>query len=293
MHWPTAADRRSVPARGAPAGVTWKRSNQIGTERRRPSGPPAGPSPAGSCLRPRPPIGETTRRFSRPPAGATYRCVGESRTTQTVSSCAPVEGDCPSLVYVDPTGTQRSVALADRVLLTIGRRPEADVCLPWDSEVSRLHAELLDRAAEWLIIDDGLSQNGTYVNGVRVEGRRRLADGDLITVGRTNLTFCNPRESSTDITLALTDLQPIRTYSEQQQRVLRSLCRPLLGDGDDVRPASDEQVVQDLGLPVGVVARELDAIAHTFDFDDLPLEERRLRTALSALGSGIVPPTED
>lgn len=216
-----------------------------------------------------------------------------SRTTRTIGSCAPVEGNCPALVYVDPTGRQRSVALADRALLTIGRRPEADISLPWDSEVSRLHAELLDRAAEWLIIDDGLSQNGTYVNGVRVEGRRRLVDGDLITVGRTNLTFCDPRESSTDVTLALTELQPIRTYSEQQQHVLRSLCQPLLGDGDGVHPASDDRVAEDLGLPVGVVARELDAVAHTFGFADLPPAERRLRTALAALGSGIVPPTED
>jgi hypothetical protein len=137
--------------------------------------------------------------------------VSEPWTSRTISSCAPVEGDCPALVYVDPTGAQRSVALADRVLVTIGRRPEADISLPWDSEVSRLHAELLARASEWLLIDDGLSQNGTYVNGVRVEGRRRLADGDLITVGRTSLTYCDPRESSIDVTLALTELQPIRT----------------------------------------------------------------------------------
>lgn len=219
--------------------------------------------------------------------------MSEPWTSRTISSCAPVEGDCPAIVYVDPTGTQRSVVLADRVLVTIGRRPEADISLPWDSEVSRLHAELLDRASEWLILDDGLSQNGTYVNGVLIEGRRRLADGDLITVGRTSLTFCDPRESSIDVTLALTELQPIRTYSAQQQRVLRSLCRPLLRDGDGVRPASDEQVAEDLGLPVGVVERELDAVAFSFGFADLPLEERRLRTALSALGSGIVPPGDD
>jgi len=219
--------------------------------------------------------------------------VSEPWTSRNISSCAPVEGDCPALVYVDPTGAQRSVPLADRVLVTIGRRPEADISLPWDSEVSRLHAELLDRASEWLIIDDGLSQNGTYVNGVRVEGRRRLADGDLITVGRTSLTYCDPRESSIDVTLALTELQPIRTYSAQQQHVLRSLCRPLLRDGDGVRPASDEEVAEELGLPLGVVGRELDAVAHSFGFADLPLEERRVRTALSALGSGIVPPCDD
>jgi hypothetical protein len=75
--------------------------------------------------------------------------------------------------------------------------------------------------------------------------------------------------------------------------VLRSLCQPLIRDGDGVRPASDEEVAEELGLPLGVVGRELDAVAHSFGFADLPLEERRLRTALSALGSGIVPPGDD
>src|SRR5215212_9572986 len=139
--------------------------------------------------------------------------------------------DCPQLVYVDPIGCRRSVTLAGQSLVTLGRRPEADVCLPWDPEISRLHAEMLQRAGEWVIADDGLSQNGTFVNGMRVEGRRRLHDGDLITVGSTSLTFCDPRGSSADITLALPDMQPVRTYSQQQQRVICRLCRPLLGDG--------------------------------------------------------------
>ena len=91
---------------------------------------------------------------------------------------------CPSLLYEDPVGCRRSFELADRGLVTLGRRPEADVCLPWDPGISRLHAELILRAGEWLIADDGLSQNGTLVNGVPLEGRRRLRDGDLITMDR-------------------------------------------------------------------------------------------------------------
>jgi hypothetical protein len=214
--------------------------------------------------------------------------VSEPWTSRTVSSCAPVEGDCPALVYVDPTGSALG-ALADRVLVTIGRRPEADISLPWDSEVSRLHAELLDRASEWLIIDDGLSQNGTYVNSVRVEGRRRLADGDLITVGRTSLTCCCPRSppsTSRRAGRASADPNLFRSASARAAQPLpappprRRRCAP----------ASDEEVDEELGLPLGVVGRELDAVAHSFGFADLPLEERRLRTALSALGSGIVPP---
>jgi hypothetical protein len=213
----------------------------------------------------------------------------EPRPSQT----APVrDSSCPMLIYVDPNGTRRSVSLGGRALLTLGRRPEADVSLPWDPEISRLHAELLERAGEWVVIDDGLSQNGTLVNGVLVEGRRRLADGDIVTLGRTNLTFCDPREPNVDVTLAVTAMQPVRTYSEQQQRVLRCLCRPLLGDGEGVAPASDEQMAAELRLPEPVVGRELDAVAHSFGYIELPVEERRLRTALTAIRSGLVGPEQ-
>jgi predicted component of type VI protein secretion system len=209
-----------------------------------------------------------------------------------MSACPPTSSDCPKLLYVDPTGAHRAVTLAGHSLVTLGRRPEADVCLPWDPEISRLHAELLQRGGEWIIVDDGLSQNGTLVNGLPVEGRRRLNDGDHITVGRTTLTFCDPRvdggDGSADVTLALGEMQPIRTYSEQQQQVLRAFCRPLLGDGEGVTPASDEETAAALGLPAPVVARELDALAASFGFAELPLAERRVRTALSALRSGLV-----
>src|SRR4051812_9687924 len=145
-----------------------------------------------------------------------------------MTSSASTDEGCPELLYVDPTGERRSMSLGGHGLVTIGRRPEADVCLPWDAEISRLHAELLQRAGEWIIVDDGLSQNGTYVNGLHVNGRRRLRDGDLITVGQTSLTFCDPRGGRADeVTLALPAMAPVRTYSEQQQRILCRLCEPL------------------------------------------------------------------
>lgn len=204
-----------------------------------------------------------------------------------MSVCQNIEGECPMLVYVDPTGEPQSVPLAGRALVTLGRRPEADVCLPWDAEISRLHAEVMQRAGEWIIADDGLSQNGTYVNGLAVEGRRRLHDGDLITVGRTNLSFCDPRDPTADVTLAIGSMQPTRIYSEQQQRAICSLCRPLLGDGEGVEPASDQRIAAELGVDVGVVERELDVIAHSFGYAELPEAERRLRTALTAIRSGL------
>ncbi len=136
-------------------------------------------------------------------------------------------------MYLDPAGCQRSFSLSDRGVVTLGRRPEADVCLPWDLSISRLHAELIHRSGEWLIADDGLSQNGTLVNGMPVEGRRRLRDGDLITLGRTSLTFCAPsteadgsERQDADATTSLPEMRPVLTYSEQQQLVLPSCVAP-------------------------------------------------------------------
>jgi pSer/pThr/pTyr-binding forkhead associated (FHA) protein len=212
----------------------------------------------------------------------------------------PVLGmSCPVLMYLDPAGCQRCFSLLDRGVVTLGRRPEADVCLPWDPGISRLHAELIHRAGEWLIADDGLSQNGTLVNGMPVEGRRRLRDGDLITLGRTTMTFCEPSTEAdasgrqdADVTMSLPEMRPVRTYSEQQQLILRQLCRPLREDGEGVQPAADAEIARVLALENEVIVRELDAVAYSFGYADIAIEERRLRTALTALRSGLVDTTD-
>src|SRR4051812_7234670 len=99
----------------------------------------------------------------------------------------------PFLQMRTDEGTLRFVHLgARRNTYTIGRREEADIAMPWDREVSRLHAELKRLAGECTISDDGLSQNGTYINETRLIGRRRLNDGDLVRVGRTAFTFRDP-----------------------------------------------------------------------------------------------------
>ena len=82
----------------------------------------------------------------------------------------------PFLVYRDGEDVEQVFPLEPgRTTVTIGRREEADISLPWDPECSRLHAELELRAGEWTVSDDGLSQNGTWVNELRLYGRRRLS----------------------------------------------------------------------------------------------------------------------
>jgi pSer/pThr/pTyr-binding forkhead associated (FHA) protein len=78
----------------------------------------------------------------------------------------------PFLVYRDAAGEQRILSLdeVDSGTLWIGRRPGSDLCLEWDAEVSGVHAGLERAGGEWTLADDGLSRNGSYVNGERVRG---------------------------------------------------------------------------------------------------------------------------
>jgi hypothetical protein len=54
-----------------------------------------------------------------------------------------------------------------------------------------------------------------------------------------------------------------------------------------VAPAADEAVAAQLGIDPHVVEIELDAVAHSFGYGHLPRTERRLRTALTAIRSGL------
>jgi pSer/pThr/pTyr-binding forkhead associated (FHA) protein len=68
--------------------------------------------------------------------------------------------------------------------VTIGRREGCDVCLSYDSQVSREHALLIyDGERFWL--EDSNSTNGTYLGEDKIAGRVELQPGELFRVGRT------------------------------------------------------------------------------------------------------------
>jgi len=172
--------------------------------------------------------------------------------------------------------------------VTIGRSASADVSLPWDPEVSRLHAELALRAGEWTLSDDGLSQNGTWVNGMRLAGRRRLGDEDLLRIGRTELTFRRPVGTMSIPTLVPGELSATPAFSEQQQRILHALCLPLFGDGDGINPSSDEEIATATEIPLAQVEIELDHLGRALGLEDMPRADRRAEIALLAMRSGLV-----
>jgi uncharacterized RDD family membrane protein YckC len=68
----------------------------------------------------------------------------------------------------------------------IGRSRMAQVHIN-ESTVSRQHARILASPLGEVTIEDLGSSNGTYVNNEKIEGRRRLADGDRVHVGDAEL----------------------------------------------------------------------------------------------------------
>ena len=193
------------------------------------------------------------------------------------------------LVFRDEEGQQQIHVLSGNdPSVTVGRRAEADISVPWDGEMSRLHAELRLHAGEWTVSDDGLSQNGTWVNGLRLAGRRRLADGDLLKIGRTVFAYCDPVPIGVGPTLVPGELSATPRFSEQQQRVLRALCRPLFVDGEGINPSTDEEVAEATGIPLEDVAAELDHLGRALGLDAMPAADQRAEVALLAMRSGLV-----
>ena len=96
------------------------------------------------------------------------------------------------VAFHDGGGSQQVVTLEnERSPITIGRRPDNDIVLSWDSEVSRRHAQLLHTGAGWALVDDE-SRNGSYLNGERVTRQRPLRDGDVFRFGDTVVLFRAP-----------------------------------------------------------------------------------------------------
>lgn len=195
----------------------------------------------------------------------------------------------PFLLYRDGAGAQLIVDLGDAPQrLTIGRSPASDVALPWDAEVSRVHASLERLGDEWTLVDDGRSHNGSFIDGERVHGRRRLHDGDAIAVGRTVVVFRSPtgRESLRTATSQQRAAPPV---TAAQMRVLVELCRPFAASAYAV-PPSNREIADALVLGVETVKTHMRGLFDAFGLADLPQHQKRAILAQRALESGIVAP---
>jgi len=199
----------------------------------------------------------------------------------------------PFLVYRDDVAAQRIVALGDeRSQLTIGSGSQSDIQLGWDEQVSALHAELRQVAGEWLLVDDGLSRNGTHLNGERVSGRRRLRDSDELRVGQTVLVFRTPAQQRRRITVVADAEHTVVEVSPSQRRVLVALCRPFAEGASFAPPATNGEIAGELSLTVAAVKTHLRTLFQRFDVESLPQNKKRIELARRALETGTVVPSK-
>jgi DNA-binding CsgD family transcriptional regulator len=197
----------------------------------------------------------------------------------------------PFLVLRDARGEQRIMPLDDAGgSLWVGRGASATVCLSWDEKVSGLHAQLEPGGGEWTLADDGLSRNGSYVDGERVHGRRRLRDGDTLRFGDTSVLYRSPvtNGEGMEATMAASEVAPAASLSNGQRRVLIALCRPFKDRGAFATPATNQQIAAELFLSVDAVKTHLRALFTKVGVEDLPQNAKRAALVERALQSGLV-----
>jgi pSer/pThr/pTyr-binding forkhead associated (FHA) protein len=212
-----------------------------------------------------------------------------ARTTADVQALIAAErGGQPFLTGRVLDGSQVIFLLPrDRWRLTVGRKGESDIALGWDGEVSRAHALLEQVGDQWTLVDDGLSSNGSFVNGQRVVGRQRLRQGDRLCFGNTQLVFRDPGPAESEATRRETPSAMPLTPS--QHKVLVALCRPL-NDASSTLPATNRQIADEVFLSVDAVKAQLRVLFERFGLSELAQNEKRARLAQAVLAAGAVTP---
>src|SRR5438477_2739770 len=98
---------------------------------------------------------------------------------------APHTATGPRLILRGPGGEVTEYPLGQSSVL--GRSTTASVRLA-DREVSRKHSQI-DRERDDYVLRDLGSSNGTFLNGKRILGPAKLADGDEVLIGTSKMEF--------------------------------------------------------------------------------------------------------
>jgi pSer/pThr/pTyr-binding forkhead associated (FHA) protein len=153
-----------------------------------------------------------------------------------------------------------------------------------------VHAELEPSGGVWTLVDDGLSRNGSFVNGERVNGRRRLRDRDMLRFGRTVVLFRAPADAGGQQSTMMADegLLVAARLSDTQRKVLIALCRPFKDGATHATPATNQQIADELFLSVQAVKAHLRALFEKFRVEDLAQNSKRAALVQRALASGLI-----
>jgi pSer/pThr/pTyr-binding forkhead associated (FHA) protein len=158
--------------------------------------------------------------------------------------------------------------------------------------VSRAHALLEPVGEEWTVVDDGLSRNGSFVNGSRLHGRHRLHDRDRMCFGNTPVVFREPASARGSESTARAPESPSQLrLSEMQRKVLIALCRPIV-ESSSATPATNPQIAAEVFLSVDAVKAHLRILFDRLSLGDLPQNEKRTRLVSVVLNEGLLAPRD-
>ena len=92
------------------------------------------------------------------------------------------------VVVKSPALDEGDELILDSAALLLGRGSRNDVNLARDEYASSNHARVEPRRdGVWL--EDVGSTNGTYLNGIRLTSAKKLAPGDVLRIGETELRY--------------------------------------------------------------------------------------------------------
>ena len=191
----------------------------------------------------------------------------------------------PFLLLRD-AGGQRIVGLGEGERFSVGRDGGMDLTLD-DGQVSLLHAELQRIGGQWTVVDDGLSRNGTFLNGERTSGRRRLRDGDELRFGETVVVFRDPASIEAGETAAAPDAPKVE-LTDSQRRILLALCRPYRDGSPYATPATNRQIADEVFLSVDAVKGHLRLLFDRFGLGDVPQNQKRVKLVEVAMQRGVI-----
>jgi hypothetical protein len=124
----------------------------------------------------------------------------EERSDQTTSSYVVVDESAAipnawSVVVSVGGASSRVVPLPDGGELVFGRQQGGQVVIDHDG-VSRRHARIMRRRNE-VTVEDLESRNGTLVNGDKIAAARRLAVGDVLSIGPASVVIATTSPTRT------------------------------------------------------------------------------------------------
>lgn len=178
--------------------------------------------------------------FAQPATAQTFNALLEQNVLFDALNMGTASSIAPTLVIRTPSSYSQ-IPLAGRAAWSIGRSGDCHIVLP-DRWVSRNHAEIqVLQDKDYYLVDLG-SGNGSFVNGQRVTMPVELKDGDLLTIGRTELEF-----------------QFLHTDADRSPRLQESTSRSvLLMQASSVQTDIWREVLASQGIALTVLNLETD-----------------------------------